>query len=297
MKVAITGASGLIGGALAQSLESDGHRVLRLVRRQPRGPAEARWEPGGRVETAALEGADAVVHLAGAGIGDRRWNRAYKQLIRDSRVNGTRTIAAALAGLADRPKVLVCGSAIGYYGDTGDREADEDSPQGAGFLAQLVADWEAATQPAADAGIRVVLPRTGVVLSRRGGMLARLLPLFRLGLGGRLGSGRQWMSWISLTDQVAALRFLIEGRLSGPVNLTAPHPVTNAEYTRALAEAVRRPAPWVVPKLPLKIALGGFAEEGVFVSQRVMPRRLLEAGFSFTHPVLSEALRAELSGP
>jgi uncharacterized protein (TIGR01777 family) len=295
MKIAITGASGLIGSALAHDLEGDGHEVLRLVRREPRKPGEARWEPGGEVDTAALEGVDAVVHLAGAGIGDKRWSEEHKRRIRESRLAGTRTIATALAGLADGPAVLVCGSAIGYYGDTGERDADEDAPQGEGFLARLVADWEAAARPAADAGIRLVLPRTGVVLARRGGMLGKLLPLFKLGLGGRLGNGRQWMSWISLTDQVAALRFLIEGNLSGPVNLTAPRPVTNAEYTRALARAVGRPAPWVVPRLPLRVALGGFADEGVFVSQRVVPRRLTEAGFTFAHPDLDGALRAELA--
>ncbi|SEF44905.1 hypothetical protein SAMN04489712_10157 [Thermomonospora echinospora] len=295
MKIAITGASGLIGSALAHSLETDGHQVLRLVRREPQEPGEVRWNPGGDVDTAALEGVGAVVHLAGAGIGDRRWNEEYKRRIRDSRVAGTRTIATALAGLNDRPAVLVCGSAVGYYGDTGDREAGEDAPQGEGFLARLVADWEAAARPAADAGIRLVLPRTGVVLSRRGGVLGRLLPLFKLGLGGRLGGGRQWMSWISLADQVAALRFLIDGDLSGPVNLTAPQPVTNAEYTKALARAVGRPAPWVAPKLPLRLAMGGFADEALFVSQRVVPRRLTEAGFVFAHPELAGALQAELA--
>ncbi|WP_119731979.1 TIGR01777 family oxidoreductase [Thermomonospora amylolytica] len=295
MRIAITGASGFIGGALARGLEADGHRVLRLVRREPKGPAEARWEPGGGVDTAALEGVHAVVHLAGAGVGDRRWTEGYKRRIRDSRVHGTATIATALAGLSDRPAVLVSGSGVGYYGDTGDREADEDSPQGGGFLAQVVADWEAAARPAADAGIRVVLARTGMVLGRDGGALGRrLLPLFRLGLGGRLGSGRQYMSWISLTDQVAALRFLIDSGLSGPVNLTAPRPVTNAEFTRTLGSAVRRPAPWAVPAFALRIAVGGFAEEGVLFSQRVLPRRLTEAGFRFAHEDLAGALAAEL---
>ncbi|TNY34836.1 TIGR01777 family oxidoreductase [Thermomonospora catenispora] len=296
MRIAITGASGFIGSALTRSLEADGHQVLRLVRREPTGPAEARWRPGGEVDTAALEGVHAVVHLAGAGIGDRRWTEEYKRRIRDSRVEGTATLAAALAGLTDRPAVLVSGSAIGYYGDTGDREADEDSPRGEGFLAEVTAAWEAAARPAADAGIRVVLARTGMVLGRGGGALGqRLLPLFRLGLGGRLGSGRQYMSWISLTDQIAALRFLIDSDLSGPVNLTAPRPVTNAEFTGALGRAVRRPAPWAVPAFALRTVLGGFAEEGVLISQRVIPRRLSEAGFRFVHEELTEALTAELA--
>ncbi|HEX2314942.1 MAG TPA: TIGR01777 family oxidoreductase [Thermomonospora sp.] len=295
MKIAITGASGLIGGALTRSLEADGHEVLRLVRREPSGPGQARWRPGGSVDTEALEGCHAVVHLAGAGVGDRRWTERYKRQIRDSRLTGTRTIATAVAGLSARPAVFVCGSAIGFYGDTGDRDADEDAPQGGGFLARLVADWEAAAAPAADAGIRVVLPRTGVVLARAGGMLGTLLPLFRYGLGGRMGRGRNWVSWISLTDQIAALRFLIDGDLSGPVNLTAPAPVTNAQLTRAVARAVRRPAPWAVPPFALRLAVGGFADEGILISQRVVPRRLTEAGFTFTHTSVDAAVRKELA--
>ncbi|REE99489.1 TIGR01777 family oxidoreductase [Thermomonospora umbrina] len=295
MKVAITGASGLIGGALTTSLEGDGHQVLRLVRREPRGPGEARWRPGGDVDVDALEGVDAVVHLAGAGVGDKRWTERYKREIRESRVAGTATLATALAGLSAKPAVLVCGSAIGYYGDTGGRDVDEEAPQGGGFLAQVVADWEAAAGPAADAGIRVALPRTGVVLAGAGGMLGTLLPLFRFGLGGRMGRGRHWVSWISLTDQIAALRLLIEGDLSGPVNLTAPRPVTNADFTRAVARAVRRPAPWVVPRFAVRLAAGGFADEGVFISQRVLPRRLTEAGFPFALPDLDAALSKELA--
>ncbi|MER6814833.1 TIGR01777 family oxidoreductase [Spirillospora sp. NPDC000708] len=295
MRVTVTGSSGLIGSALVRALREDGHDVVRLVRREPSAPDEARWSPAdGCVEAAALEGADAVVHLAGAGVGDRPWTKAYKRRIRDSRLDGTRTLAEAIAAAGRRPPVLVCGSAIGFYGDTGDREADEKSPMGAGFLAALVRDWEAAAAPAREAGIRVVYPRTGVVLARGGGMLGRTLPLFRLGLGGRLGDGTQWTSWISLPDEVAALRFLIEHEVSGPVNLTAPDPVTNAAYTEALARALHRPARLAVPKAVLRSALRDFADEGPLVSQRVLPRRLEHAGFRYRHPDVDSALAALL---
>ncbi|MFB4299470.1 TIGR01777 family oxidoreductase [Actinomadura sp. NTSP31] len=295
MRVTVTGASGLIGTALVRALREDGHDVVRLVRREPSAPDEARWSPAdGCVEAAALEGADAVVHLAGAGVGDRPWTKAYKRRIRDSRLDGTRTLAEAIAAADHRPPVLVCGSAIGFYGDTGDREADEKSPAGAGFLAALVRDWEAAAAPARDAGVRVVHPRTGVVLARGGGMLGRTLPLFRAGLGGRLGDGTQWTSWISLADEVAALRFLIGHELSGPVNLTAPNPVTNGEYTAALGRALHRTARLAVPKAVLRAALRGFADEGPLVSQRVLPRRLEQAGFRFRHPDVDSALAAVL---
>lgn len=292
MRVAVTGASGLIGTALVRSLEADGHRVVRLVRRQPAGPREMSWQPGGTLGAEALAGVDAVVHLAGAGIGDRRWSAAYKRVIRESRVRGTRTVAEAVAQA--RPRVLVCGSAIGFYGDTGGREVDETAPAGSGFLAGVVRDWEAAAAPAREAGVRVVFARTGLVLGR-GGLVGRLLPLFRLGLGGRLGDGRQWMSWISLDDEVAALRFLLDGDLEGPVNLTAPRPVTNADFTRALARAVGRPAVLAVPGAALRLVLGEFAEEGALISQRVLPRRLEEAGFTFGHPEVTAALATATS--
>ncbi|MFC4051292.1 TIGR01777 family oxidoreductase [Actinomadura syzygii] len=295
MRVTVTGSSGLLGSALTRSLRADGHEVVRLIRREPTRPDEARWSPAdGCVEAAALDGADAVVHLAGAGVGDRPWTGAYKRRIRESRLDGTRTIAEAIAAASGPPPVLVCGSAIGYYGDTGGREADEESPLGSGFLAELVRDWEAAAAPARDAGVRVVHPRTGVVLAREGGYLGRTLPLFRLGLGGRLGDGRQWTSWISLPDQVAALRFLIDAEIAGPVNLTAPNPVTNAEYTRTLAALLRRPARVPVPKAALRALLLGFADEGPLISQRVLPRRLLDAGFRFAHEDVGSALRAVL---
>jgi uncharacterized protein (TIGR01777 family) len=238
---------------------------------------------------------DAVVHLAGAGVGDHRWTETYKKQLRDSRVEGTRTLSRALAGLSRRPAVLVSGSAVGFYGDTGDVAVDESGSQGEGFLAALCRDWEAAAQPAVDAGIRVVHPRTGLVLSREGGLLGKALPLFRLGLGGRLGGGRQWMSWITLDDQVAALRFLIHDGLQGPVNLTAPEPVTNAAFTRAVGRALHRPAPFIVPAPALRLALGEFADEGALVSQRVLPDRLTKARFSFQHPDIDTALAAVLS--
>jgi uncharacterized protein (TIGR01777 family) len=295
MRVTVTGSSGLIGSALVRALRQDGHDVVRLVRREPSAPDEARWSPAdGCVEAAALESTDAVVHLAGAGVGDRPWTKAYKRRIRDSRLDGTRTLAEAIAAAEHRPPVLVCGSAIGFYGDTGDREADEKSPMGTGFLAALVRDWEAAAAPAREAGVRVVHPRTGVVLARGGGIVGRTLPLFRLGIGGRLGDGTQWTSWISLADEVAALRFLIEHEVAGPVNLTAPNPVTNAAYTAALARALHRPARLAVPKAVLRAALRDFADEGPLVSQRVLPRRLEDAGFRFRHPDVDSALAALL---
>lgn len=295
MRVTVTGSSGLIGSALVQSLRADGHEVVRLIRREPSRPGEARWSPAdGCVDKDSLEGADAVVHLAGAGIGDRPWTKAYMRKIRDSRLVGTRTLAEAIAAAVPRPRVLVCGSAIGYYGDTGGQEADEKSARGQGFLADLVRDWEAAAAPAREAGVRVVHPRTGVVLSREGGMLGRTLPLFRLGLGGTLGDGRQWTSWISLADEVAALRFLIDHEITGPVNLTAPNPVTNETYTKALGRVLHRPARLAVPGFALRAALRGLADEGPLISQRVLPRRLEHAGFRFAYEEVEPALAAAL---
>ncbi|WP_067478509.1 TIGR01777 family oxidoreductase [Actinomadura hibisca] len=295
MKVTVTGSTGLIGDALVRSLRGDGHEVVRLVRHAPESPDEARWDPlGGQVDAAALEGVDAVVHLAGAGVGDRPWTASYKRQIRESRVTGTRTLAEAIAAASDRPRVLVSGSAVGYYGDTGDREITEDAPNGSGFLAEVTRDWEAATGPAADAGVRVALARTGIVLSGDGGLLGKVLPLFKLGLGGRLGDGRQWVSWISLPDQVAALRFLIDGDLAGPVNLTGPRPVTNAVYTKAIGQALHRPTALAVPAFALRAALRDFADEGPLVSQRVLPRRLEEAGFRFEHRDVNTALHSVL---
>jgi uncharacterized protein len=296
MKVIVSGASGLIGTALVSALRDEGCSVVRLVRRAIQGPDEARWQPRNRsIDTKALEGADAVVHLAGAGVGNRPWTTSYKEELRSSRILGTSTLATALAALKSPPPVFVCGSAIGYYGDTGDRETTEQDPHGAGFLAELAVEWEAAAQPAAEAGIRVVHPRSGIVLARKGGILGMMLPAFKLGLGARLGDGSQWFSWISLRDEVAALRFLIDSELSGPVNLTAPLPVTNAEFTKAVGAALRRPTPLFVPAQILKLAPGGFAEESALISQRILPRRLQDAGFVFQDPSLAPALQSMLN--
>ncbi|MFE0188922.1 TIGR01777 family oxidoreductase [Streptomyces sp. NPDC059008] len=293
MRIAITGSTGLIGTALVHSLRTDGHEVVRLVRREPTAADEVRWNPaGGQVDTAGLTGCEAVVHLAGAGVGDHRWTAAYKQEIRDSRVLGTRTLAQALASMDTPPRVFVCGSAIGYYGDTGDRRTDESAPAGAGFLPEVCVAWEDAAKPAQDAGIRTVFARTGLVVARSGGAWGRLFPIFRLGLGGRLGDGSQYWSFISLHDHIRALRHLIDTEeLSGPVNLTAPEPVTNREVTAVMGRALNRPTLFTVPAPVLRIALGDFAED-VLGSQRVVPRRLLESGFAFDHPRILEAVRA-----
>jgi len=224
MKVVVTGSTGLIGSALVTNLRADGHEVRRLVRHAPRAADETQWHPSsGFLEPSAVDGCDAVVHLAGAGIGDHRWTDDYKKMIRESRVAGTTAIAGAITNAANPPPVLLAGSAVGYYGDTGEEVFDESSPSGDGFLASVVRDWEAASRPAAEAGVRIVNLRTGIVLSPEGGLLKQMLPIFKLGLGGRLGSGRQWMSWVSIADHVAAMRFLIAADdVGGPVNITAP---------------------------------------------------------------------------
>lgn len=296
MTVLVTGSSGLIGSALVTNLRASGEAVRRLVRRTPRAADEFSWDPMKRVlDDRALDGVDAVVHLAGAGIGDRRWSEDYKDLVRRSRLDGTSTLVDAITRRADRPRVLLSGSAVGWYGDTGDEAVDETAPAGQGFLAELVRQWEVAAQPAAEAGVRVVTLRTGVVLSADGGALGKVLPLFKLGLGGRLGSGRQWMSWIALPDHLAAMRFLLDhADLDGAINVTAPEPVRNRDYTKAIARAVHRPALAIVPPPALRAALGGFADEGVLVSQRVVPARLESAGFEFTYDDIDAALGALL---
>lgn len=298
MQIAITAASGLIGTALTQSLLDSGDSVLRLVRRPPANADEIRWNPAadrGGLGAAALSGLDAVVHLSGAPVAARPWTATRKQVLRDSRIGSTTSIVAAMLAAPNPPPVLIAASAIGWYGDTGDRAVSEGEPNGSGFLAGLVRDWEAATAQAAAAGIRVVNLRSGIVLSRRGGMLPPLLLPFRLGLGARLGSGRQYVSWITLADHASAVRFLLEQtHLAGPVNLTAPEPVTNAELTRALAAALHRPAVLVVPAGALRLALGDLSAE-LLGSSRVLPGRLGEAGFTFRHPAIGPALAAAIA--
>lgn len=293
-RIAVAGASGLIGGALARSLTADGHTVVRLVRRAAQGPDEVSWDPErGDVDAKGLAACDAVVNLAGAGVGNRRWTAAYKERIRVGRVRGTAALAEAIAGLPDdaRPGVFLSGSAIGYYGETGGRVVDESAPPGNGFLPELCVEWEAAAE---GAGVRTVLARTGLVVARRGGAWGRLFPLFRAGLGGRLGDGRQYWSFIALHDEVAALRHLLEGDgLSGPFNLTAPHPVTNREVTEAMARVLRRPAVFAVPAPVLRAVLGEMSGE-VLGSARVVPARLLESGFRFAFPRIEGAVRAAL---
>jgi len=287
--IAIAGSSGLIGSALVSALRASDNRVLRIVRRAPSNADEVHWNPEtGEFDRDALRGVDAVVNLCGANIGGKRWSGSFKQLLRDSRITPTEVLSSAVAetGVA----VLVNASAVGYYGDTRSRVVDETTPAGTGFLAQLCQDWEAATRPAQQAGTRVVLVRTGLVLSPSGGVLGRLRPLFSLGLGARLGNGRQYMPWISLEDEVRALLFAMSSELSGPVNLTGPAPVTNAEFTTAFGRAVNRPTPVFVPGLAARAVLGEFAEEGLLAGQRAIPAALERAGFQFHHNTIGEAL-------
>jgi uncharacterized protein (TIGR01777 family) len=295
MHVAITGASGLIGTALARSLRADGHGVRPLVRRPSDDPAAVPWDPAaGTIDTERLAGVDAVVHLAGAGIGDKRWNPARKRELLESRTRGTALVARTLAALDQPPAVLLSASAIGYYGDRGDEVVTELSPAGDDFLAGLVQQWEAGARPATDAGIRTVNMRTGVVLAGHGGILPRMALPFRLFVGGRLGSGRQWMSWVSLDDVVGAVRFLIDRTdLAGPVNVTSPEPVTNREMAAALGRALHRPAAVPVPAFAPRLALGReMADSLLFASQRVRPGVLIDAGYPFVHPQLDGALAA-----
>ncbi|MBU9765593.1 TIGR01777 family protein [Mycobacterium sp. TNTM28] len=288
--IAIAGSSGLIGSALVTALRAADHRVIRIVRRAPSNGDELFWNPDtGEFDAGALRDVDAVVNLCGVGLSDKRWSGAFKQGLRDSRIGPTEVLAGAVAE-AGVP-VLVNASAVGYYGDTRDRVTDETAPEGRGFLAGLCADWEAATATAVAAGSRVVLMRTGLVMAPSGGMVNRLKPLFSLGLGARLGNGRQYLPWISLEDEVRAVRFAMstEG-LSGPVNFTGPAPVTNAEFTAALGRAVNRPTPVIVPGFALRALLGEIADEGLLVGQRAIPAALERAGFAFHHNTVGEAL-------
>ena len=301
LRVAVTGSTGLIGRELVERLEAGGHQVVRVVRpggSQPLGPpTEVEWNPAeSRIDVLGLEGLDAVVHLAGEPIAARRWSADQKQRIAQSRVEGTAVLAQALAQLSEPPSVLVSASAIGYYGSRGDELLDESSSGGDDFLARVCRDWEAAADPARAAGIRVAHPRTGVVLSRSGGALAEMLPFFKLGIGGRIGSGGQWMSWITLQDEVAALLWLLEADVEGPVNLTAPEPVTNRELTAALGRALRRPAVLPTPKPALWARLGRELTEALlYSSARVAPAVLQRRGFTFAHPDIATGLTAVLA--
>lgn len=292
MRIAVTGSRGLIGTLLLPHLRSEGHEVVRIVRGRGE-PDEITWNPeGGTIDADTLRGVDAVVHLAGAGVGDHRWSASYKKTILSSRVNGTTTLSEALSRLPRPPAVMVSASAVGYYGSRGDEILTEDSGPGAGFLADVCRQWESATTSAASAGIRVVTLRTGVVLSAAGGALKKQLPPFRLGLGARLGGGHQYFSWITRRDAVAAISFLVQSEaLSGPINLTAPRAVPNTEFTHELGRALRRPAKLFVPETVLRIVVGDeMTAEFLLASQRAVPERLLAAGFRFADPTLPEAL-------
>jgi uncharacterized protein (TIGR01777 family) len=294
MDIAVTGSHGLIGSALVPALARAGHRPVRIVRGASTGPDEIAWDPaGGTIDATGLAGMGGVVNLAGAGIGDKRWTDARKRLILDSRVRGTALLAKTLAGLAPKPAVLISGSGVDVYGAHGDERLTEDSPVGTGFLANVCREWEDATEPAA-AGIRVVVIRTGPVLAPEGGLLRRLLPPFRMGLGGRIASGDQYMSWIALADHVAAILHLVaRDDASGPFNLTAPNPATNDEFTNTLGRVLRRPTRIPTPLLPLKLLYGDeLVHELLVTGQRVLPGRLEKTGFSFLYPNLEEALRA-----
>jgi uncharacterized protein (TIGR01777 family) len=296
MKIVISGASGLIGTQLVTSLKSSGHEVVQLVRRSA-AAGQIMWDPkSGKLDPASLEGCDAVIHLSGAGIGDKRWSDAYRKEILDSRTATTLLLANTIASLQRKPSVFLSGSAIGIYGARGDEQLTETSAHGTGFLADVCEQWEAAAKPAIDAGVRTVFLRTGIVLSPKGGALKKLLPLFRLGIGGKFGNGKQWQSWISMDDEVDSIIHLLTANVSGAVNLTAPQPVTNAEFTKVLARVVKRPAIVPVPTFAPKILLGGeLADALLFTGQRVMPQALTASGYVFKHSTLESALRSMLT--
>jgi len=294
MRVAVSGSVGLIGAEVVSALSAAGSEVVRLVRRDPApGERAVRWDPHkGIADPAGLSGLDAVVHLAGENIAAGRWNAARKAAIRESRVEGTRLLCDAIAALPEPPKTMVCASAIGYYGDRGDELLTEESPAGTGFLPDVCREWEAATAPAAKKGIRVVTLRFGVVLTPKGGALSRMLPPFRMGIGGVLGSGKQYVSWIAIDDLSGiVLHVLSNGDLRGPVNAVAPRPVTNREFTETLGRMLSRPTPFPVPAFALRLAVGEMADALLLASARVVPRRLEETGYRFRFPELSGALR------
>ena len=291
MKIAVTGASGLIGSELVPALRASGHDVLRLVRRTATQADEVTWDPGaGTVDLDRLAGTDAVVHLAGAGVADKRWTPAYKETIRRSRVDGTRTVVRAMTSLEPMPSVLLSGSAVGYYGDRGEEVLLETSARGEGFLPDVVVAWEAETAPAVAAGIRVATLRTGLVMARGGGAFGRLLPIIKAGVGGQIGDGRMWWPWITLVDEVRAIEHLLEADVSGPVNLGSPHPERNAVVTRAVGKALGRPTVVPVPSFALRVVLGEFSSD-VTGSQRMVPQTLTESGFDFAHADVDSAAR------
>lgn len=287
-KVAVTGSSGLIGAALVAQLQSDGYKVLKLVRRPPRAADEISWDPNkGEIDLKSLEGVDAVFHLAGTGVGDKRWTAAYRSEILNSRLLGTTTIANACEQL--QPEVFISASAIGYYGETGSREVTEVDRGGDDFLSIVCREWELVANLAPS--VRTIKLRTGLVLDPTGGALGRMIPLFKFGIGGKLGSGKQWWSWITLHDQVRAMIFLLQSKIEGAVNITTPNPVTNKEFTAALAHALKRPAFFPAPAFALRAVLGGFSSE-VLGSKKVMPKVLMDNGFDFEYPFVSNALTA-----
>ena len=295
MLVAITGSSGLVGTALRGALRERGDDVVRIVRSNP-GPNDVLWDiNGGEIDADALDGVDAVVHLAGEGIADAKWSAEHKKKVLDSRTLSTALLADTLAGLTNKPAVFVSGSAIGFYGDQGSGDLNEQSSRGTGFLPDVVDAWEAAAQPAIDAGIRTAFIRTGVVLSPEGGALKEQLPFFKMGIGGKIGDGSQYWSWISITDQVNAILHIVDGDLSGPINLTAPHPTTNAEFTTALGKALGRPTLLPTPRFAVEVRLGKeAAQDMLYASAKVLPRALVDSGFVFIHPTIDEAFEALL---
>ncbi|GBL20868.1 epimerase family protein Mb2239 [Acidimicrobiaceae bacterium] len=296
MKIIVTGASGLIGKPLVKNLRKHGHEVVQLVRRTAQAN-ESQWNPAtGQINASVIDGADAVIHLSGAGIGDRRWTAKYKQELLESRTKTTALLASTIANSAKKPSVFLSGSAIGIYGPRGDEELTEQSSSGSSFLADICKQWEAAAKPAVDAGVRTVYLRTGIVLTPLGGALKKQLPLFKLGLGGKFGDGRAWQSWISLDDELAAIEYLLTANISGAANLTAPNPVTNAEFTNSMARTLKRLAILPIPKFGPKLLLGGeLADALLFTGQRVMPIELQKSGFTFQHQTIDIALRALLN--
>jgi uncharacterized protein (TIGR01777 family) len=301
-RVLLSGASGMLGSAVGKTLDAQQIEALRLVRREPESSGELHWNPsapGGDLTVERLQELQtlsAAIHLSGANVSSRRWTKTYKQEMRESRVDSTRVLSEALARLKEPPPVLICASAVGFYGDRGDQIVDEDSGPGNGYFPELCQAWEAATRPAEDAGIRVVHARFAMVLGPDGGALAPLAPLFKLGLGGKIGNGRQWMSWVSEADAAGAVLFAMNNpKLSGPVNIASPNPVTNAEFTRLLGEAVHRPAILPAPAFALRLAFGEMADEALLASTRAIPKRLLDAGYVFQHANLPGAFAAALA--